>query len=181
MTILTFVWRGCAGCWEGEQWLHQQRPAGLAWAGGGRGPRTVRRTQRPGLRGQRERAAVSATSTVSQSGAAQSDRVSRSASPCHAPCHAPITQLSLCHAWASEIPPRPGEAEVRGHQWGQRTVPHTCEAATRSQFHVTPRAVNIWHPPRHSHSSVPKRERGLVLVRGSSVPGSLLAVTTHNR
>ena len=109
MTILTFVWRGCAGCWEGEQWLHQQRPAGLAWAGGGRGPRTVRRTQRPGLRGQRERAAVSATSTVSQSGAAQSDRVSRSASPCHAP-------ITLSSASVTHEPVRSPEARWGGGQ-----------------------------------------------------------------
>ena len=38
MTILTFVWRGCAGCWEGEQVLHQQRLAVLAWPGEAAGP-----------------------------------------------------------------------------------------------------------------------------------------------
>ena len=148
MTILTFVWLRWL---EGEQRLHQPLLARLAWAGGGRGPRTVRRTERPGLASEareRERAAVSATSTVSQCGVASS----------HTECHdhqrhsvtRPVTVTLPSHSPVASVthepvrsPRRPGEAEVRGqHQWGQRTVGPSSHLWAR-QFHVTPRPVNI--------------------------------------
>ena len=101
MTILTFVWLRWLG---GGATIAPASagPALLAWAGGGRGPRTVRRTERPGLASEareRERAAVSATSTVSQCGVASSH------TECHdqrhsvtrpvtvtLPSHSPVTQ-----------------------------------------------------------------------------------------
>ena len=117
MTILTFVWLRWL---EGEQRLHQPL---LAAAGLGRGrPRAQDcqedRAARPGLR---ERAAVSATSTVSQCGVASS----------HTECHdqqrhsvtRPVTVTLPSHSPVSvthepvRSPRRPGEAEVRGqHQ-----------------------------------------------------------------
>ena len=135
-----FLWQfwhlcGCAGAGRGSSDCTSL--CWTAWPGPGEagGPAcqedTAARPQRPER--ERERAAVSATSTVSQCGVAERQ------TECHDHHRHSVTRpslsrshhtrRSLCHAWASEILVwRPGVAEVRGHhQWGQRTVPYTCE------------------------------------------------------
>ena len=186
-----FLWQfwhlcGCAGLGGGA--AIAPASAVLAWAGGGRGP-----SLSGGHGGQaseareRERAAVSATSTVSQCGEAERQ------TECHDHQRHSVTRPSLsrshhtlgslCHAWASEILVwRPGVAEVRGHQWGQRTVPCTCEPVS-----------SMWPPELSTslltssldwpQSSGKREKRELVLVRGS---GQLPVFppwqsATHNR
>ena len=156
-------------------------PAEAGQAGLGRGrPRAQdcqEDTAGPGLASEareRERAAVSATSTVSQCGVAQqSDRVSRSASPCHAPCHAPIT---LSSASVTHEPVRSSRGQERR---GQRSAlvrpensPPTPVSEIRHSESVPCDPPDCQHLTSSSHSSVLKRHRGLVLVCVSSVSQS---------
>ena len=187
-----FLWQfwhlcGCAGAGRGSSDCTSLCCPGL---GRGRpGAQPVRRTRRPGLRGQRERerAAVSATSTVSQCGEAERQ------TECHDHQRHSVTRPSLsrshhtlgslCHAWASEILVwRPGVAEVRGHQWGQRTAPCTCEPVS-SMWPPGPSTSSLTSSLDWPQSSGKREKRELVLVRGS---GQLPVFppwqsATHNR
>ena len=88
MTILTFVWLRWG--WEGEQRLHQPL---LSWPGPGEagGPACQEDTQggQASEARERERAAVSATSTVSQCGEAERQ------TECHDPQRHSVTRPSL--------------------------------------------------------------------------------------
>lgn len=156
--------------------MHQQRLARLAWAGGGRGPRTVRRTQQRQAWPQRpERESSCQCNLDSQPvrSGQQSDRVSRSASPCHAPCHAPIT---LSSASVTHEPVRSSRGQERR---GQRSAlvrpensPPTPVSEPRHSESVPCDPPDCQHLTSSSHSSVLKRNRGLVLVCDSSVSQS---------
>ena len=181
-------WHLC-GCWEGKQWLHQQRLARLAWAGGGRGPRTVRRTQqrqawpqRPER--EREQLSVQPRQSASAEWPAVRQSVTISVTVSRALSRSHHTQLSLCHAWASEILPRPGEArsEVSTSEAREQS-PYTCE------WDQTLGVSSMW-PPGLSTSDIllsllspQEKQRAGVGLWQLRVPVlcSLLAVTTHNR
>ena len=172
MTILTFVW-----LLGGEAMI---APAEAGQAGLGRGrPRAQdcqEDTAAPGLASEaRERESSCQCNLDSQPvrSGQQSDRVSRSASPCHAPCHAPIT---LSSASVTHEPVRSSRGQERR---GQRSAlvrpensPPTPVSEIRHLESVPCDPPDCQHLTSSSHSSVLKRNRGLVLVCDSSVSQS---------
>lgn len=128
MTILTFVWRGCAGCWEGEQVLHQQRLAGLAWPGEAAGPGLS-----GGHSGQASEAREREQLSVQPRQSARAERPSQT--ECHDQRHRvtrPVTLPSLSSASVTHEPVRSPRGQVR-----RRSEVSTSEARGQSPTPVS--------------------------------------------
>ena len=144
-----FLWQfwhlcGCAGAGRGSSDCTSLCCPGL---GRGRpGAQPVRRTRRPGLRGQRERESSCQCNLDSQPvrRGRETDRVSRSPA---SQCHAPVTVTLPSHSWQplsrmSQWDPRV-EARCGGGQGSPVRPEDSPMHLWARQFHVTSRAVNI--------------------------------------